>query len=78
MNETPASESAPAKRIDEFAQNNRISLRQTYREIQEGRLRAVKRGSATLILPEDELAWRRSLPPWTPGTFVTKAKTATA
>lgn len=76
MNEAPNSGLATAKRIDEFATNNRISVRQTYREIAEGRLRAVKRGSATLILPEDELAWRRNLPAFVPGAHGPKAKAA--
>jgi len=57
-----STQNSAAKSIAEFASNNRISVRQTYDEIGEGRLRAVKVGSRTLILPEDEIAWRRRLP----------------
>ena len=68
MLKTQTSGPDAAKRIPEFAINNRISVRQAYRKIAEGRLRAVKRGSATLILPDDEEAWRRSLPEFVPGS----------
>ncbi|MCA1414468.1 DNA-binding protein [Bradyrhizobium sp. NBAIM20] len=49
-------------RIDEFAARNSISRSQAYVEVKEGRLRARKVGSTTLITIEDESAWLASLP----------------
>jgi hypothetical protein len=59
---------APAKTVREFSENNGISVRQAYDEINEGRLKAKKLGTRTLILPEDEEAWRRSLADFIPGS----------
>lgn len=40
-----------------------IGKTKTYQEIQSGRLRAVKCGKVTLILPEDYDRWLQSLTP---------------
>jgi excisionase family DNA binding protein len=40
-----------------------IGRTKAYQEINEGRLRAVKCGKLTLILPEDYDQWLKSLPP---------------
>ena len=55
-----------AERPEEFAQSNSISRAKVYQEIAAGRLRAVKVGTATLILAEDGDAWRKSLPAMAP------------
>jgi hypothetical protein len=47
----------------EFQAKYRIGHDKFYREIAAGRLRAIKIGSKTIVLPEDEDAWKRSLPP---------------
>lgn len=54
--------------IDGFAQNYDIGKTQTYREIKEGRLRAVKRGRRTLILFPDAVEWQNRLPEYQPDT----------
>jgi excisionase family DNA binding protein len=40
-----------------------VGKTKAYEEIREGRLRAVKCGKLTLILPEDYDRWLKSLPP---------------
>jgi excisionase family DNA binding protein len=40
-----------------------VGRTKAYQEINEGRLRAVKCGTLTLILPEDYDQWLKSLPP---------------
>jgi excisionase family DNA binding protein len=52
MNKTPL-------RISELP----IGRTKAYQEIKEGKLRAVKCGTLTLILPEDYDQWLKSLPP---------------
>jgi len=52
MNNTPL-------RISELP----VGRTKAYQEINEGRLRAVKCGKLTLILPEDYDRWLKSLPP---------------
>jgi excisionase family DNA binding protein len=42
-----------------------VGRTKAYQEINEGRLRAVKCGKLTLILPEDYDQWLKSLPPAT-------------
>jgi len=55
-----------------------MSQRSTYEELAAGNLRAVKRGSRTLIDVEHGLAWLRSLPAWKPGAWRgRRSKTAT-
>jgi hypothetical protein len=49
----------------EFAQRRHpLSLSQVYEEIREGRLDAVKVGTATLITAEGEAKWLAKLPPF--------------
>jgi excisionase family DNA binding protein len=40
-----------------------VGRTKAYQEINEGRLRAVKCGKRTLILPDDYEQWLKSLPP---------------
>jgi hypothetical protein len=60
-NERPTNERR-AFTIDEFSERNGIGRDSTYNEIRKGRLRAKKAGRRTIILDEDEAAWRASLP----------------
>jgi hypothetical protein len=48
--------------VASFAERNEISETTTYKEINAGRLVARKIGRRTVILPDDERAWRESLP----------------
>jgi hypothetical protein len=45
-----------------FCQTYNVGLTLTYQNIKDGRLRAVKAGSKTLILRRDAEAWAQSLP----------------
>jgi hypothetical protein len=45
-----------------------VGKTKAYKEISQGRLRAVKCGKLTLILPEDYDRWVKSLPTVTPRT----------
>jgi len=46
----------------EFQAMYRIGHDKFYREIKAGRLRAVKIGTKTVVLPQDRKAWETSLP----------------
>lgn len=46
----------------QFCKNAGISIAQGYIEIKEGRLKAHKRGTSTLIKAEDAKAWLDALP----------------
>ena len=48
--------------IPQFAARNGICRTQVYHELNSGRLTARKVGRRVLITPEDERAWRDSLP----------------
>ncbi|MBS4005923.1 MAG: helix-turn-helix domain-containing protein [Afipia sp.] len=48
--------------IKDFCARNGICRSKVYQEIKAGRLKAVKVGRRTLILPEAEKEWRDSLP----------------
>lgn len=52
---------AGAITIKEFCTLYRLGHSKAYTEIQEGRLRAVKVGSRTLLLAKDVRAWEKSL-----------------
>jgi hypothetical protein len=64
--ERRAEQRRASQRINEFCEDHGISRAKAYQEIAAGRLRAVKVGSATLILAEDAGAWRASLPAMAP------------
>jgi hypothetical protein len=51
---------------EEFRRRNRIGMTRYYRELAIGRLEAVKCGSKTMHTPEQESAWRASLPKYQP------------
>ena len=51
-----------AQSVEEFAEDNGISRTTTYVEIREGRLRANKVGSRTIITSENAKKWREKLP----------------
>jgi hypothetical protein len=51
-----------ASSINEFCDRNDVCRDTAYKEIRLKRLRARKVGKRTLIFPEDEQAWRDSLP----------------
>jgi len=51
-----------ASSINEFGERNHICRETIYQQIRLKRLRARKVGKRTLIFPEDEQAWRDSLP----------------
>ena len=48
--------------INKFCQRNDVGRTTVYEEIKNGRLRAVKCGTRTLITKEAEDSWRASLP----------------
>jgi excisionase family DNA binding protein len=48
--------------INEFCQRNSIGRSYVYEQIRDGKLKAVKAGSKTLITFDEELRWRKSLP----------------
>ena len=50
-----------AQSVEEFAEDNGISRTTTYVEIREGRLRANKVGSRTIITSENAKKWREKL-----------------
>jgi hypothetical protein len=62
--------------IDSFAAAHEISRAQTYIEIDEGRLKASKCGSRTLITVENAQAWRASLPAYEETPAVTQGAVA--
>lgn len=45
-----------------FCRNYNVGLTFTYQKIKDGKLRAVKAGSKTLILRRDAEAWAQTLP----------------
>jgi hypothetical protein len=51
---------------EEFRRRNRIGMTRYYRELAIGRLEAVKCGSKTMHTPEQDSAWRASLPKYQP------------
>jgi hypothetical protein len=51
---------------EEFRRRNRIGMTRYYKELAIGRLEAVKCGDKTLHTPEQETAWRASLPKYQP------------
>lgn len=51
-----------ARTLNETAARLSVSRRSIYREIEAGRLRAVKIGGRTMILAEDEVAYLTSRP----------------
>jgi hypothetical protein len=55
-----------AQSIEQFAVANSISRTTAYAEIAKGRLKARKIGARTVIIPEDAIKWRRSLPTFKP------------
>lgn len=59
---TTGAERGP-KRPKQFCNHNNIGLTAFYAEVKAGRLRIVKRGRSTLVLPADEDAWLASLLP---------------
>lgn len=48
----------------EFSKRNGIGRSKVYEEIKSGRLKAVKVGRRTLILPEAEQEWRGNCQQW--------------
>jgi hypothetical protein len=46
----------------EFQKTYRIGHDKFYQEIKAGRLRAVKIGTKTIVLPQDRQAWEATLP----------------
>jgi len=48
--------------VTDFMSQYRISRTQVYREVNDGRLKAIKIGTATRIRLEDAEAWAASLP----------------
>jgi excisionase family DNA binding protein len=50
------------KTVEEFGESNNIGRSTVYKEKNSGRLKFTKVGRKSLIYPEDEDAWRASLP----------------
>jgi hypothetical protein len=48
--------------VDQFCERNQICRDTFYKEVRRGRLRARKIGRKTIVTPEDEAAWKASLP----------------
>jgi len=57
-----ALKNAPALTVADFCHAYRLCRETAYKQIREGKLRAVKVGRRTLILDEDARAWASSLP----------------
>jgi hypothetical protein len=49
-------------RLNEIAARNSFSLGFIYKQINAGRLRVRKAGSATIVTAEDEVAWLEAMP----------------